>query len=196
MLLFATSIHRARAAVFASAMVATALLAAGCTPGAAPTAQVPSAATSHPPSAETAKRADDLRALARDVYVWGYPIVDNYRIMHAYVIDRQHPEYKGPFNAVHSNARLITPQDRAVLSPNSDTPYSLAWLDLRAEPMVLSVPRVERGRYYSIQTPGPAKPATPGCSCGATSTTTGAASTTRASSPPTASPSTTTCRPN
>ena len=151
MLLFATSIHRARAAVFASAMVATALLAAGCTPGAAPTAQVPSAATSHPPSAETAKRADDLRALARDVYVWGYPIVDNYRIMHAYVIDRQHPEYKGPFNAVHSNARLITPQDRAVLSPNSDTPYSLAWLDLRAEPMVLSVPRVERGRYYSIQ---------------------------------------------
>jgi hypothetical protein len=37
------------------------------------------------------------------------------------------------------------------VTPNSDTPYSFAWLDLRAEPIVLSVPAVEKGRYYAVQ---------------------------------------------
>ena len=45
----------------------------------------------------------------------------------------------------------IPTKDTAVVSPNSDTPYSLAWLDLRAEPIILSVPAVESGRYYSVQ---------------------------------------------
>src|SRR5260370_7540403 len=38
----------------------------------------------------------------------------------------------------------------AVVTPNSHTPYSLLWLDLRAEPVVLSVPAVEKTRYYSV----------------------------------------------
>ena len=37
-----------------------------------------------------------------------------------------------------------------MITPNSDTPYSFAWLDLRAEPVVLSVPAVEKARYYSV----------------------------------------------
>ena len=36
------------------------------------------------------------------------------------------------------------------MTPNSDTPYSFAWLDLRAEPMVISVPAVDPKRYYSL----------------------------------------------
>jgi hypothetical protein len=38
-----------------------------------------------------------------------------------------------------------------VVTPNSDTPYSFAWLDLRAEPVVITMPRVRQGRYYSAQ---------------------------------------------
>ena len=44
-----------------------------------------------------------------------------------------------------------TYEDTAVITPNSDTPYSIGWMDLRAEPMVISVPAVEKSRYYSVQ---------------------------------------------
>jgi hypothetical protein len=36
-------------------------------------------------------------------------------------------------------------------TPNSDTPYSQAGLDLRAEPIVLSVPKVDSDRYYTVE---------------------------------------------
>jgi hypothetical protein len=38
-----------------------------------------------------------------------------------------------------------------VQTPNSDTPYSFVGMDLRAEPMVLTVPPIEKDRYFSIQ---------------------------------------------
>jgi len=47
--------------------------------------------------------------------------------------------------------RVATYEDTAIITPNSDTPYSMAWVDLRAEPMVLSVPAVDKKRYYSVQ---------------------------------------------
>ena len=47
--------------------------------------------------------------------------------------------------------RVATYEDTAIITPNSDTPYSMLWLDLRAEPMVISVPAVEKERYYSVQ---------------------------------------------
>jgi len=44
--------------------------------------------------------------------------------------------YAGPFNAIHNTARVYTPADTTVQTPNSDTPYSFVGLDLRAEPLV------------------------------------------------------------
>jgi hypothetical protein len=35
-------------------------------------------------------------------------------------------------------------KDTTVVTPNSDTPYSFLWADLRAEPLVVSVPAVEK----------------------------------------------------
>ncbi|MGI9124943.1 MAG: DUF1254 domain-containing protein, partial [Mycobacterium sp.] len=65
--------------------------------------------------------------------------------------DPSSPEYKGPWNEVHSVARVFTPEDTAVQSPNSDTPYSMLGADLRAEPLVLFVPPIDKDRYYSLQ---------------------------------------------
>jgi len=78
-------------------------------------------------------------------------MVDNYRIMYSYFVDAQNPQYKGPWNQVHSFARVFTPADTAVQTPNSDTPYSTVGADLRAEPLVLTIPPIEAGRYYSVQ---------------------------------------------
>jgi len=93
----------------------------------------------------------EARAIAKEAFIYGYPMVDNYRIQYAYFVDKQNPEYKGPFNQIVNIPRVYTPEDKAIQTPNSDTPYSFIGADLRAEPLVLSVPEVEKGRYYSIQ---------------------------------------------
>jgi hypothetical protein len=66
-------------------------------------------------------------------------------------VDRTNPEFKAPFNEIRNVPRVFTPEDRAIQTPNSDTPYSFAMLDLRAEPVVLTLPAIERNRYYSVQ---------------------------------------------
>lgn len=92
-----------------------------------------------------------LRAIARDAYVWGYPMVDLQAILAAQVIDPASPEYKGPLNAIGHVRNVATPADRAVIAPNVDTPYSYAWLDLRREPVVIEVPAFDDGRYVAVQ---------------------------------------------
>ncbi|HJQ99122.1 MAG TPA: DUF1254 domain-containing protein, partial [Candidatus Polarisedimenticolaceae bacterium] len=94
---------------------------------------------------------EELRAIAKDATIWGFPLVDSYRIEHAYFVDRGNPEYKGPWNALTHTARVYTPEDKAIQSPNSDTPYSFLGADLRAEPLVLTIPAIEEKRYYSLQ---------------------------------------------
>jgi hypothetical protein len=95
--------------------------------------------------------AANARAIAKEAYIYGFPMVDNYRILYAYFVDRDNPEYKGPWNQIVNIPRVFTPEDKAVQTPNSDTPYSMLGLDLRAEPMVLTVPAMEKERYFSIQ---------------------------------------------
>jgi hypothetical protein len=93
----------------------------------------------------------DARAIAKEAYIYGYPMVDSYRIQHAYFVDTQNPEYKVPWNQLRNFSRVFTPEDKAVQTPNSDTPYSFLGMDLRAEPIVLTVPAIEKERYFSIQ---------------------------------------------
>lgn len=93
----------------------------------------------------------EARVIAKQAYIYGFPLVDHYRVQYTYFQDRQHPEFKAPWNTLHNNARIYTPDDKAFPSPNTDTPYSQLGADLRAEPLVLTMPAVEQGRYYSAQ---------------------------------------------
>jgi len=95
--------------------------------------------------------ASEIKAIAEEGFIYGLPIVMNYAVMNEYAVDKGGPEFKAPFNQIKNEARVFTYQDTAVVTPNSDTPYSFAWLDLRAEPIVLSVPAVQKERYYSVQ---------------------------------------------
>lgn len=47
--------------------------------------------------------------------------------------------------------KVFTPEYKAVQTPNSDTPYSMLGLDLRSEPVVLTMPPIEKERYFSVQ---------------------------------------------
>ena len=94
---------------------------------------------------------DDAQSIAQRAYVWGFPIVMNYKTMYSYAIDKNNPDYKGPFNEVACEARLFTPADKAVVTPNADTPYCMYWMDVRAEPVVLSAPEMEPERFYHFQ---------------------------------------------
>jgi hypothetical protein len=93
----------------------------------------------------------EARAIAEEGFIYGLPLVMNYAIMNEYAIDKNTSQFKAPFNHIKNEPRVYTYKDTAVLSPNSDTPYSLTWLDLRAEPVVITVPEVEMDRYYSAQ---------------------------------------------
>ena len=102
----------------------------------------------------TASAADvtpaETQAIAEEGFIYGLPIVMNYAVMYEYAVDKNSGQYKAPFNQIKNEARVFTYKDTAIITPNSDTPYSLCWMDLRAEPMVLSVPAAEKERYYSV----------------------------------------------
>ena len=93
----------------------------------------------------------ETKAIAEEGFICGLPIVMNYAVMHEYAVDRDSGQFKAPFNQILNEARVFAYKDTAVVTPNSDTPYSLMFMDLRAEPLVLFVPAVDKGRYYSVQ---------------------------------------------
>src|ERR1700710_95211 len=92
----------------------------------------------------------EAKAIAEEGFIYGLPIVMNYAVMYEYSVDKNSGQYKAPFNQINNEARVFTYKDTSVITPNSDTPYSILWTDLRAEPIVLSVPAVEKTRYYSV----------------------------------------------
>ncbi|HEV3446391.1 MAG TPA: DUF1254 domain-containing protein [Gemmataceae bacterium] len=102
-------------------------------------------------SAQAGVTPAEARAIAKEAYVYGFPLVDSYRIQYDYFVDSKGPEFKAPWGQIANTPRVYTPADTAIQTPNSDTPYSWLGLDLRIEPFVLTVPEVEKKRYYSIQ---------------------------------------------
>jgi hypothetical protein len=98
----------------------------------------------------TAHALPATRDLAQRAYVWGYPSVDLYAILRGQALERDSLAFLAPLNAIGHARSVATPQDRLVIAPNVDTPYSHVWMDLRAEPVVVNVPSFERERYLSL----------------------------------------------
>jgi len=128
----------------ALAVIASTTLLIGCATRRDAISQAERTEKSRPGIAET-------KAIAEEGFIYGLPIVMNYAVMYEYVIDKNSGQYKAPFNQIKNEPRVFTYKDTAIVTPNSDTPYSFLWMDLRAEPIVLSVPAVEKRRYYAVQ---------------------------------------------
>lgn len=101
--------------------------------------------------AQTAMTPNEIESIASDAYIYGYPIVKNYKTLYEFSVDKDSPQFKAPLNEIYHAEELASPKDTTVITPNSDTPYSMLWADLRAEPLVLTVPQIEKNRYYALQ---------------------------------------------
>ena len=64
----------------------------------------------------------EAQQIAKEAYIYGFPLVLNYKTMYDYAVNTKSPEYKGDFNQISSEARVFTPEDKTIITPNSDTP--------------------------------------------------------------------------
>ncbi|RON52592.1 DUF1254 domain-containing protein [Pseudomonas frederiksbergensis] len=94
---------------------------------------------------------EEARGIAKEAYLYGFPVVEMYKTLYTQAVDKAGPNFKAPFNKIGNTAKVFTPADTAFVTPNSDTPYSFVWMDLRAEPVVLTLPPIAESRYYSVQ---------------------------------------------
>jgi hypothetical protein len=93
----------------------------------------------------------EAKQIAEEAYTFAYSMLENYKIMYVQAVNENLPTYRAPFNQFGHMRQLLTPEFTEVVGPNNDTLYSLAWLDLGTEPVVLSLPDFPDERYYVIQ---------------------------------------------
>lgn len=89
----------------------------------------------------------EAQSIARDAYIYAYPLVlmdvSRQQLVNYVEPSPDHPG-AGPANRFIHIREFPDPQFKTVIRPNADTLYSSAWLDLKNEPMVLSVPATDR----------------------------------------------------
>src|SRR5437868_4591210 len=99
------------------------------------------------PEAVGIKQAVLTEEAAKDVYIWGFPLV---RFERTKNIMTKIPGFgHSPINTFFHSNRLFTPDDKEMLTPLPDTLFSSAFLDLRNGPMVLITPTI-KNRFYSL----------------------------------------------
>jgi hypothetical protein len=107
-------------------------------------------APAEPPAGDDQLTPDEAKAIAKEAYIFNYPLVMMYRTMYLQAIDTKSKSYSGGFGKwLHLGTS--SPKDTDIVSPNNDSPYSYAWVDLRAEPWVVTLPKIEKSRFYTSQ---------------------------------------------
>ncbi len=113
-----------------------------------------------PASAAATYNPNDPRQLAEyrhalklgvQAYVYGYPLLDTNRVFRTSTsVNVPDGAGGGPVNQFSHIRRLADPSDKTVVAPNHDTLYSMAWLDLAAQPVVIHMP-VVRTRFVVME---------------------------------------------
>jgi hypothetical protein len=100
-------------------------------------------------SAPEEPTAAEIRAIAASAYNFAYPLVLMDATRRTDLERRAQAGLPGANRFVHAQA-FPDEHSRIVIRPNADTLYSIAWLDLSHEPILLRVPDTH-GRYYVMQ---------------------------------------------
>lgn len=82
-----------------------------------------------------------------NAYIYGFPLVLMDVTKNVLTNTPTLTQTKAPLNQLFSKKTFPDPSFTEVVSPNADTLYTQAWLDLTKEPMILSVPDMG-DRYY------------------------------------------------
>lgn len=101
-------------------------------------------------TAHAALSPDKAKQIAIDAYVYFYPLVSMDISRKVFTNVEPGKEFgKGPMNMFVSVAEYPPADFKGVVRSNFDTLYSIAWLDLTKEPLVVSAPDTD-GRYYLL----------------------------------------------
>lgn len=84
-----------------------------------------------------------LSIAARDAWIFGLPLIENARTRHEVMSAGTKP------NTLLHMRVLTTPKNQFVVTPNNDTLYSRAWIDLKKGPVRVTLPRTAE-RYLSV----------------------------------------------
>ena len=98
-----------------------------------------------------AQSAEEITTIAEEAYIFVYPMLYNYQTLYTQTQDMTFLGYIGGFNRYRHYARPFSPADTDIVTPNNDTAYSWAWLDLRREPIVFEAPELDEDRYNVFQ---------------------------------------------
>lgn len=103
-----------------------------------------------PAGVRSAVTEQEARAVGVDAYLYFYPLItmDITRRVAINVEPGKKPGL-GPANMFNNFAAFPTADFKTVVRPNFDTLYSSAWLDMTAEPVIVSTPDTG-GRYYLL----------------------------------------------
>lgn len=93
--------------------------------------------------------ADAVTKIAAEAFIYGYPIVENYRVMYYSTHDKNYNQY-APFNSFYHARNVATPHDTIFVAPNVETPYSYATLNVKNEPVILTIPAFESNRFIAV----------------------------------------------
>lgn len=110
---------------------------------------------SPPPTGTFDWREEFAYTAGVQAFVYGFPYIYNAKIRHDWVMTELDPDVV-PYAAVNQfwhASRLMDATYRAGGCPSTDFLYSLAWLDLTAEPVILSHPEMGE-RYFTFQLAG------------------------------------------
>jgi hypothetical protein len=97
--------------------------------------------------ANTKPTKDEALSIAEEAYIFGYPLVLMDITRSAMTAVPKASAHRAPMNQFIHMEAFPDPSMTDVVSPNADTLYSSAWLDVSLEPIVLSLPEMEN-RYY------------------------------------------------